>query len=203
MNKTTEKILMSPVNLLVWMSHNTAEVCLMGVFICSILTFFIHIESPAMIGGYCSFSSVVMVYIIKRKESKEASTLYNILGLIVLITGVASFLFLQDKKADDVYSPLENFLCTYAGGIGGLMVGAFLFGMIEKEREGRKEERRMETKRIIIKTSIPATSKSDKVAIRDATGEKIIGHIEKEKYDDFINKNLIKNEHEQGKENKA
>jgi len=196
MNKTTEKILMSPVNLLVWMSHNPAEAFIMGVFICSPLTFFIDIKSPAMLGGFCAFGSVVMVFIVKRREKKEASKLYNILGLIILITGVTSFLLLQDKKGDDIFSPLENFLSVYAGGVGGLMIGGFIFGMIEKEKENREAERKMENKKTIIRISIPATCNSDKVAIRDATGERIIGHIEKEKYDDFINKNLTKSEYE-------
>jgi hypothetical protein len=202
MNKTTEKILMSPINLFAWISHNTAETCMMGVFLCSILPFFMEVKSPTFAGGVCAFVSMVMLYIIARVENKQASKLQNILMLTIMILGMVSFFMLSDKKTDDTYSEFEKCLCVYGGAFGGLLIGTVLFGMIEKHREDRKAEREMDNRRAIIRTSVPATCKSDKVAIRNSEGDKIIGYIDKEEYNDFINKHTTISS-EQGKENKA
>ncbi len=198
MNKTTEKILMSPVNALVWTSHNPADATIISVYICSLLPFFIDIKSWTMLGGWISFCSVIFVYMVKRGENKKSSRLYDILGLIILIMGFIAMYVLSGKKPNDNYSAIENFFCVYQGAFGGIIIGAFVFGVIENNREDKIRQQELDNRRRIIRTSIPSDTssivKSEKIPIRDATGEKIIGHIEKEKYDDFINKNLIKNE---------
>lgn len=198
-NKTAEKILLSPVNLFVWMSNNLAETFIMSVYFCSLLPFFIHIESPSMVGGICSFGSIVMLYIVKRRESKKSSKLYDILSLIILLMGIISFFILDGKSANDYYSPIEKSLCVYMGGFGGLLMGYFILGMIESEQHKRNLERRIENKNARARISIPESASvfntpSEEIPIRSTDGERIIGHINKPDYNEFIYKNIIRNE---------
>ena len=197
MNKTTEKILLSPINLLAWMSHNPAEVFIIAVYICSLLTFFIDIKSPTMIGWMCAFCSMIMLYIVKRREKKEASKLYNIFGLIILIVGVIALFVIGNKQYKDYYSPMEKFLCVYMGAFGGMILGGFMFGMIESERDKRNLERKIENKKILAKKSIPENasafvSSEKKIPIRSCNGDKIIGYIDKAEYNELIYKHTIK-----------
>lgn len=193
---------MSPLNLLVWMSHNPAEVFIIGVYFCSLIAFFVDIKSPIMIGGLCSFSSMIMLHIVKRKESKEASKLYNILGLIILTVGVIALFIIGNKQYKD-YSLIEKVLSVYIGALGGIIIGGFFFGIIENERNQKKLEKKIENKRILARKSIPENasafvSAEKDIPVRSCDGEKIIGYINKADYSEFIYKNIIKND-EQGR----
>lgn len=195
MNKVTEKILLSPINVIAWISHNLAETFMLAVYFCSVLPFFIVIKSPALLGGLLSFCSMVMVYIVNKREDKKESKLYSILGLTVIILAVCNIFISSDKQINDSWSPLENCLATYFGAMFGIIIGAILFSFIESEQESRKNQKELENKRYIVRASIPSSitniSNSEKVFVRDSDSN-IIGYIEKEKYDDFISKNTIR-----------
>jgi hypothetical protein len=204
MSKTTEKILMSPINALVWTSHNPAETILISVFIFSTFPFLgIHIGSIGFLGGLLGFFGMIsQKYIFKYEKTTDS---FNIIGIILLIIGVISIFFVGDKKTGDSWSNTELSLNIYFGTFFGMMLSVMIISfnddrMKEKERIKEEEERIEVIRRINI--AIRVKESQGFIAIRDNNGS-LTGYVEKEKYNDFINQNLIKGEHEQGKENKA
>ena len=188
---------MFPINALVWMSWNPAEVIISIVYIVSIIPFFFDLESPMMAGALFSFGSAIMGYIVFRREGKRESKAYTIMAFIILIAGIASFWSLGDKKTTDSYSDFEKFLCVYCGGFAGLLIGFFFTGMIEKSRQDKMIEKKIENKKSIARMSIPENASSfnipsDEMPVRSIDGEKIIGHINKSDYNEFIYKNINK-----------
>lgn len=193
MNKTAKKILMSPVNAIVWTSHNPSETILISIFIFSAFPFLgIHIGSIGFLGGLLGFFGMISQrYIFKYEKTTNS---FNIIGIVLLIIGIISLFIVGGKNADDSWSNIELSMNTYFGAffgmMGSVMVISFNDDKAKEKQRIKEEEERIE---VIRKKNIAIRKKENEgfVAIRDEN-RNLIGYIEKEKYDDFINKNLIK-----------
>lgn len=183
------KILSSPLRILKWICRNPAEMMLLSIFIFSFLPFFMHIGSPAMLGGFLSFSSfIAWNYVFKGRPSR----LFNTILLIVLIMGVISILTLEGKDYNSTWTPTEDFLSTYLGAFIGVMMASFLISLIENEREQnkkRKEIDRINFERQQEAKMIAQKEQEGYIAIKREG--KLIGYIPTDKYDGFVNMNLI------------
>ena|SRR3990167_7061122 len=190
MNKTTKNILMSPVNTFVWITYNPAETMLLSVFVFSVLPFFMSVGSPAMLGGLISFFACISERYIFQYEKQ--TKLYNILMIILLIIGVIAIFTVGGKEYKSTWTSIDNFLSTYLGAFFGIMITHFLISFIDKEKE--EKQKQIEINRIVLERQkeqriISQKEKEGLVAIKK--DGKLIGYIEKEKYDDFISKNII------------
>jgi hypothetical protein len=192
-NKTTEKILMSPVNLLVWINNNPAETILIFIFIFSAFPFIgINIGDIGFLGGLLGFFGLIsQKYIFKYEKTTNA---FNLIGIIILIVGLVSLFVVGGKKTGDSWSNIELSLNIYFGAFFGMMLSAVIISFQEdKAKEKNKikeEEARYEA---IRKRNLEIKNKEEQgfIAIRSKDGQ-LSGYIEKSKYDEFITTNLIK-----------
>lgn len=184
-----KKILSFPIKTIVWIGHNPSETILLSIFVLAILPFFMNVGSPALVGGFASLCSCISEkYMSKYKKSTKT---YNILSIIILILGTTAIFIVGGKDYKSVWSPTDNMWSTYMGAFWGMMSAHLIISFIDsekKERQKRKElemvwRQKQEEQKIIFEKE-----KEGFVAIkRDG---KLIGYIEKEKYDDFVNKNI-------------
>jgi len=195
MNKTTEKILLAPINALVWISHNPSETILGSIFAFSVCPLIgIHIGSTGFLGGLLGFLAVMsQKYIFKYEKT---TTTFNILSIILLLIGIVSFFIVGDKKTLENWSNVELSINTYFGAFFGMMVSFFFISFIDSEKAAR-DERRKENERVAL-----VMRKNKEIAKKESEGfvairgkdYNLVGYVEKEKYDDFVNQNLIKDE---------
>lgn len=190
MNKTVEKILLAPINAIVWLSHNPAETMLLLIFAFSFCPFFMHIASPAMLGGFMAFLTCILkTYVFKYEKTTR---LYNILLIIILAIGTISFFIIAEKTIKDEWSSTEKLLSTYLGSFWGVMVAHFFISFIDGERDERKKWIEMKRREMERKSQLRIISQKERegfVAIKKE-GE-LIGYIEKGKYDEFVKQNVL------------
>lgn len=190
--KIINKILLAPINLLVWISHNPAETMLLFIGLFSIAPFFMNVESTAMLGGLMAFFACIAEKYVFKYE--KPSKLYNIILLIILIIGVVALFIIGGKEFKSTWIPIENSLATFMGAFWGMMIALFLISFIDQQKEEKEKQR--EIYRLLMEQQkeqriISQKEKSGFIAIKKSG--KLIGYIEKEKYDEFVNTNIIKN----------
>ena len=111
---------------LIWISENTASFSLIFLLLVSVSPFFYHSHGEKLysaLGAYCSFCSMLFVWLDRKKIKDAEAKLFFILGTSTVIIGLLS-LALESEK-----NPIEYnlFYSTYQGALLGLWVGAFLF----------------------------------------------------------------------------
>lgn len=187
------KILLAPINAVVWMSHNPAETLLLSVFGLSMTPFLMDVASPGLVGGLiASFACIAEKYAFGREKP---SRLYNILVIVILIIGSVGIFMIGEKDYQRIWSQVDNSLATYVGAFFGILAAHFLISFIENEREEKRKQKeidRMVAERQKEQRVISQKEKEGFVAIkRDG---KLIGYIEKGKYDLFVDGNIQKEE---------
>jgi len=187
-----KKILLAPINALIWTSHNPAETMLLFVFAFSFCPFFMHIGSPAMLGGFIAFMACIAERYIFKYEKK--TQLYSILIIIILILGCIAMFMVGGKDYKSIWTPTDNLWSTYMGAFWGMMMAHFWISLMNAEKE--KRERQKEIDNMVLEKQkeqrlISQKEKEGLVAIKK--DGKLIGYIEKEKYYQFVEQN-IKNE---------
>lgn len=188
MKKTITKVLLSPINALVWIGNNPAETMLLSIFGFSFLPFFIHVGSPAMYGGTIGFLACIgEKYIFKYEKTTR---LFNILILIILAIGIIGIL----TDGLEIYNsivPLQKYRATYLGAFWGIMLSYLIVSINDQHREENRKQEEIDRKimeRQKQERQILQKEKEGLVAIK--RNGKLIGYIDKDKYDDFVNKNV-------------
>lgn len=146
------------------------------------LPFFMNVGSPAMLGGLMVFFACIAEKYVFQYE--KPTRLYNILMIIILIIGVTAVFIVGGKEFKSTWTSMDNLLSTYMGAFFGIMIAHFLISMIDSEREERRKIKEEQNQR----RSVIQKEKEGFVAIRQ--NGNVIGYIEKEKYDEFVNSNL-------------
>lgn len=187
-----KKILLAPINAVVWISHNPAETMLLFVFGISMLPFFMSVASPSLLGGLIVFFACMAEKYVFRYEKQ--TRLYSVLAIIILLIGVIAMFTVGDKDYQSNWTPMDNFWVTYIGAFWGMMIAHFWILLMDNEKENRKRQKELDN--IVLERQkeqriISQKEKEGLIAIKREG--KLIGYIEKEKYDLFVNEN-IKNE---------
>lgn len=155
---------------------------LLVVFAFSTLPFVTHVGSPAMLGGLIVFFACIAEKYVFKYE--KPSKLYNILLIIILIIGATAVFIVGGKEYKSVWTPMDNLLSTYLGAFYGMMIAYFLISMIDNEREERRKIKEEQNQRKIV------IQKEEKGFVAIRQNGNVIGYIEKEKYDEFVNNNI-------------
>lgn len=193
MDKNTEKILTSPIGLIHWINDNPSETMLIFIFIGSLSPFAgINIGSYAFFGGLlASFAMIGQRYIFKYEKT---TNLFSVLGLILLIMGLVSMYVVGNKKSGDGWSDTELSLNTYFGAFFGMLLSAMIISFHDdnaRDKKRMKEEKEIMEAAMKKNLAIKEKESQGFIAIRGKNGQ-LTGYVEKNKYDDFVNNNIIK-----------
>jgi hypothetical protein len=132
MGKIIKKIFSLPLKLLIWISHNTSETCLISLYIVSVIPLLTNshgVKFYSFLGGYCTFASCLFLrWQYKDRGKDEPTRLFNILGVGMILLGMLGLLITGYYEGNDtIKNRFHIFLLTYFGGFLGFIFGCLVF----------------------------------------------------------------------------